>query len=127
MLNSVIIHGRLTKDTELKKTNGGVDVLAFSIANDRFVNGQKKTDFFDVIAWNQNAKFIHGHFNKGDNIIIVGRLQTREYTAQDGATRKVCEIVVDRVEFAGGGQKADKSADSAEKTADSGDDLPFNV
>ena len=120
MLNSVTIHGRLTKDTELKKTNGGADVLAFSIANDRFVNGQKKTDFFDVIAWNQNAKFIHGHFSKGDNIIIVGRLQTREYITQDGATRKVCEIVVDRVEFAGGGQKTDKPADS-------GDDLPFNV
>lgn len=126
MLNSIIIHGRLTKDTELKQTQGGAAVLAFSIANDRFVNGQKKTDFFDVIAWNQNAKFIHGHFNKGDNIIIVGRLQTREYTTQDGATRKVCEIVVDRVEFAGGGQKADKPAET-DKPADSGDDLPFNV
>lgn len=127
MLNSIIIHGRLTKDTELKKTSGNADVLAFSIANDRFVNGQKKTDFFDVIAWNQNAKFIHGHFNKGDNIIIVGRLQTREYTAQDGTTRKVCEIVVDRVEFAGGGQKAEtKPVTTAQESAVSGD-LPFDV
>ena len=120
MLNSVIIYGRLTKDTELKKTSGNADVLAFSIANDRFVNGQKKTDFFDVIAWNQNAKFINGHFNKGDNIIVIGRLQNREYTTQDGATRKVCEIVVDRVEFAGGGQKAENksAADSGEMSFD---------
>lgn len=120
MLNSVIIHGRLTKNTELKKTNGNADVLAFSIANDRFVNGQKKTDFFDVIAWNQNAKFINGHFSKGDNIIIIGRLQNREYTTQDGTTRKVSEIVVDHVEFAGDGQKTENKP-----AADSGE-MPFN-
>jgi single-strand DNA-binding protein len=125
MLNSIAIHGRLTKDTELKQTQGGAVVLSFSIANDRFLNGQKKTDFFDVIAWNQNAKFINQHFKKGDGIIIIGRIQTREYTTQDGTTRRVVEIVVDRVEFAGGGTKTEKTADSGD-SADVDDD-PFEV
>ena len=101
MLNSVIIHGRLTKDTKLKPSEGGAVVLAFSVANERFVKGQKKTDFFEILAWNKNAKFINSHFSKGDEIIIVGRLQTREYTDKAGNQKKAVEIVVDRVEFAG--------------------------
>lgn len=123
MLNSVTIHGRLTKDTELKQTQGGAVVLAFSVANDSFVKGQKKTDFFDVIAWNQNAKFINSHFAKGDGIIICGRLQTREYTDNAGNQKKAVEIVVDRVEFAGGNKSANPKPVS-DVPADSGEN-PF--
>ena len=121
MLNNVIIHGRLTKDVQLKKTSSGADVVAFSIANDRFVSGEKKTDFFDVIAWNANAKFVNQYFKKGDGIIIIGRLQTRDFTDKDGNARRTVEIVVDRVEFAGGGNKTEKN-----EPVNSGD-LPFEV
>ena len=116
MLNSVIIHGRLTADIELKQTNNGAAVVAFSIANDRYSNGEKKTDFFNILAWNQNAKFINSHFKKGDSIIVVGRLQSREYVDSKGVNRKTVEIVVEHVEFAGGNK---------EKTAaESGDAIP---
>ena len=119
MLNNVIIHGRLTKDVQLKQTNNGAAVVAFSVANDRFVNGEKKTDFFDAIAWNANAKFLNQYFKKGDGIIIIGRLQTRDYTDKDGNARRTVEIVVEHIEFAGGGNKADKPAESG--------GLPFEV
>ena len=115
MLNSVIIHGRLTKDIELKQTNNGAAVITFSVANDRFVNGEKKTDFFDLIAWNQNAKFINQHFKKGDGIIVVGRLQNREYVDSNGNNRRIIEIVVDRVEFAGGNKEKTANAESADE------------
>ena len=120
MLNSISIHGRLTRDIQLKQTNNGAAVVTFSIANDRFVNGEKKTDFFDVIAWNANAKFINQHFKKGDGIIIIGRLQTRDYTDKEGNARRAVEIVVDHVEFAGG-NKTEKT-----DSADSGD-MPFEL
>lgn len=112
MLNQVIIHGRFTKGVELKQTNNGAAVVAFTLANDRIVNGEKKTDFFDVIAWNQNAKFINQFFKKGDGIIVIGRLQTREYVDSKGNNRKTTEIVVDRVEFAGGNKAKNANADS---------------
>ena len=119
MLNSVIILGRLTADAEIKKTNGGADVLAFSIANDRYSSGEKKTEFFNILAWNQNAKFINQNFKKGDGIIIIGRLQNREFIGSDGKNHKTTEIVVDRVEFAGGNKEKTAAA--------SGEPLPFDV
>lgn len=112
MLNTVIIHGRFTKDIELKQTNNGAAVVTFTLANDRIVNGEKKSDFLDVIAWNQNAKFINQYFKKGDGIIVIGRLQTREYVDTKGNNRKATEIVVDRVEFAGGNKAKNTNADS---------------
>lgn len=104
MLNQIIIHGRLTNDPsmQIKNTNNGSIVLPFSVACDRWNNGTKTTDFFDVIAWNNTASFIAKHFKKGSDIIIVGRLQARSYETQDGEKRKVCEIVVNSVEFVGG-------------------------
>lgn len=110
MLNNVIIHGRLTADIELKKTNGGADVVTFSIANDRYSNNEKKTDFFNVLAWNQNAKFINKNFKKGDGIIVLGRLQNREYVGSDGKNHKTTEIIVDHVEFAGGNKEKTAAA-----------------
>ena len=124
MLNNVTIHGRLTKDIQLKQTGNGSTVCAFSIANDRYINGEKKVDFFDVIAWNASAKFISQHFGKGDGIIIVGRLQSREYTDSDGKNRKIMEIVAEKTEFAGGNRNDNRN--NMTETAESGD-VPFDV
>lgn len=119
MLNCIVIHGRLTRDASLKNTNGGSIVTSFSIACDRFSNGNKTTDFFDVVAWNNTATFISNHFKKGDNIIITGRLQTRSWTTETGENRKTTEILVLNVEFAGGNNKANEptAATTAEPTA----------
>lgn len=102
-LNKAIMMGRITKDIELRRTGSGVAVASFSIAVDRDFGkneaGEKETDFFDVVAWRQTAEFVAKHFGKGRMIVIVGSLQTRSWTDNNGNKRKTVEIVADNVYF----------------------------
>lgn len=79
MLNRITMTGRLVADPELRRTQSGVSVTSFRIANDRdYGKGEEKeTDFFDVVAWRSTAEFICKYFTKGRMISVDGRLQTR--------------------------------------------------
>ena len=104
MYNKVILMGRIVNDLELKSTPAGVSVLSFRIAVDRRyqVKGEdKKSDFFNVVAWRNEAEFISRYFSKGRMILIEGELQTRSYTDKNGNTAYVTEIIVDRSTFTG--------------------------
>ena len=84
MLNSCVFMGRITKDIELRRTSAGVAVASFTIACDRDFNpnGQKETDFFDIVAWRGTAEFIERNFGKGKMIVVSGRLQNRKWEAR---------------------------------------------
>ena len=84
MLNRAIMMGRLCADLELKHTQTQVAVCSFRIAVDRDYskNGDKETDFFDVVAWRTTAEFICKYFTKGRMIVVDGRMQTRSWTSQ---------------------------------------------
>lgn len=103
MLNKVIIMGRLTRDPEIKKVNGDVSVCSFSVACDRdTVNKQsneRETDFFDVTAWRSTADFVSKYFSKGRMIVVVGRLQKRNYTDKDGNKRSTVDIIAESIYF----------------------------
>ena len=103
MLNSVNLCGRLTADPELKTTQSGVSVTAFSLAVERDYqsNGEKKTDFIPIVAWRNTAEFAAKYFNKGKMMIVNGRLELRDYTAKDGTKRTVAEVIADHCYFAG--------------------------
>ena len=104
MLNKTLIMGRICNDLEVKTTPSGRNVLSFRIAVDRDYQPkgeEKKTDFFDVIAWQNNADFISRFFGKGRLIIIVGELQTRSYTDKNNVQRTVTEILVNNAYFTG--------------------------
>lgn len=104
MFNKVIMLGRVTQDLELKTTPSGVSVLSFSIAVDRrFQNKgeEKKADFFNCVAWRQEAEFIARYWTKGRPILVEGELQNRSYVDKNGVTRYVTEIIVDRAAFTG--------------------------
>ena len=81
MLNRITMTGRLVADPELRRTQSGVSVTSFRIANDRdYGKGEEKeTDFFDVVAWRSTAEFICKYFTKGRMISVDGRLQTRGF------------------------------------------------
>lgn len=106
-LNKVILGGRLTQNPELKQTTSGIMVLTFSIAvnrkyapkNEDGSVGQAQADFINCVAWRQQAEFISRYFHKGSSICIVGNIQTRTYTDQQGAKRYVTEVVVDEAYF----------------------------
>ena len=100
-LNKVILGGRLTADPELKQTPNGVPVVSFSIAvNRRFGSGgQQQADFFNVTAWRATAEFVSRYFHKGSSICVVGSIQNRTWTDQNGQKRYATDIIADEVQF----------------------------
>ncbi len=102
MLNRIILIGRLTRDPELRYVPSGQPVASFTLAVDRpFVNqqGERATDFIDIVAWRRLAEQVTQHLNKGRLVAVEGRLQIRSYETQDGQKRKVAEVVADGVRF----------------------------
>lgn len=101
--NKVILGGRLTADPELKQTPNGVPVVSFSIAvNRRFQskeNAQQQTDFFNVTAWRATAEFVSRFFRKGSSICIVGTIQNRTWTDNQGVKRYATDIIAEEVQF----------------------------
>jgi single-strand DNA-binding protein len=97
MLNKVILIGRLATDPELKYTPSGVAVTSFRIAVDRRMApneaGEKETDFINIVAWRQSAEFAANYLNKGRLVAVDGRLQIRNWVAQDGTKRSTAEVV----------------------------------
>lgn len=101
-MNKVIIIGRNTKAIELKQTSSGASVAEFSIAVDRTfksANGERETDFFNCVAFSKLAETISKYVNKGDQLAVDGRLQTRNYTNKEGRKVYITEIIVENVEF----------------------------
>lgn len=99
--NTVTLVGNLTRDPELRFTQGGRAVASFGIAvNRRYqVNGewQEQTSFFNVVAWGQLGENAAASLTKGARIIVSGRLEQREYQTQQGEKRTVVEINADEV------------------------------
>ena len=131
MLNKCFLLGRMTKDPEIRRTNGGTAVTSFTLAVDRDykTNGEKETDFIEVVAWRNTAEFVSKYFSKGRMAIVEGRLQIREWTDKSGNKRRTAEVVADNVYF-GDSKKENKEAseykqaDFAEISEEDGE-LPF--
>jgi single-strand DNA-binding protein len=101
MLNRVILIGRLTRDPELRYTQGGTPVTRFTIAVDRNFknsNGERDTDFIQVIAYRQLAELGANFLSKGKLCCVDGRLQIRSYE-KDGVKHWVSEIIADTIQF----------------------------
>lgn len=114
MLNKWEGMGRLTKDPELRRTPSGTAVATFSIAVDRDFkgkDGERETDFIDIVAWRQTAEFVSKHLTKGRMAVVEGRLQIRDYTNKDGQKRRVAEIVADNIYF--GDSKRDNDGEGS--------------
>ena len=103
MLNHIVLMGRLTRDPEISHTGSGTPCANFSIAVDRDFgkneNGEKETDFIDIVAWRNTAEFVDKYFSKGRMAVVSGRLQIRSWTDKDGNKRRTAEIVADNVYF----------------------------
>lgn len=100
MLNSVTLHGRLTKDVELRYTQSEKAVASFTIACDR-PGRDKGADFIPCVAWENTAQMLDKWFHKGSEIVLSGRLQSRQYEDKSGNKRTAYEVVVSSVDFCG--------------------------
>lgn len=98
MINRTVLVGRLTRDPELRYTQGGTAVASFTLAvNRQFTNsqGEREADFINCVIWQKAAENFVNFTNKGSLVGIDGRLQTRNYENQQGQRVYVTEVVVD--------------------------------
>lgn len=104
-MNKVILIGRLARDPELRTTPSNLSVATFSIAVSRPFTPQSgnapETDFISCVVWRRQAENLAKYCRKGSQIAVEGRIQTRNYTAQDGSKRYVTEVMCDNITFLG--------------------------
>jgi len=133
-MNKVTLMGRLTKDPEIKFTQtSNMKVATFSLAvNRRFIKQgeERQADFINIVAWNKSAEFCEKYFRKGQQVGIIGRIQTRNYEKEDKTRVYITEVVAEELYFADT-KKEEVSdlqyeAQSGPATHDAnGDELPF--
>ena len=97
-MNTINLTGRLTRDPELRYSQNGTAVTAFSLAVARQFN-RDTTDFIDCVAFGKTAEIIAHHLNKGSQIGVTGSLQIESYTKKDGTKAKAVKVKVDSFEF----------------------------
>lgn len=134
-MNKVILMGRLTKDPDIRYTQSSNTLVAsFSLAvNRRFVKEgeERQADFINIVAWGKTGEFCSKYFSKGQQIGLVGRIQTRTWDDDQGQKHYVTEVIAEEVYFAGDKKNSDNSENNNVDTTNTdydtfqGDDLPF--
>ena len=130
--------GRLTKDPEIRNTQTNNTMVAnFSLAvNRRFVKEgeERQADFINIVAWGKTAEFCNKYFRKGQQVGVIGRIQTRTWDDDQGQKHYVTEVVAEEVYFAdskkdnntqGDMQNELPISDASSFEITNSDDLPF--
>ena len=146
-MNKVILMGRLTRDPEVRYTQTNNTLVAsFALAVDRRFARQgeeRQADFFNVVAWSKTGEFCSKYFKKGQQVGVIGRLQTRTWDDDQGQKHYVTEVIAEEAYFTGskkdsdnGGANFDNAfgampeanqtpSENSDFETFSGDDLPF--
>ena len=130
-MNKVVLMGRLTRDPEVRYTNGNNTLVAsFGLAvNRRFAKQgeERQADFINVVAWDKTGEFCSKFFKKGQQVGVIGRIQTRNYDDKDGKKVYVTEVIAEEAYFADTRREEntpfEQQAQDFEQVTD--DDLPF--
>ena len=104
-MNKVILVGRLTRDPDIRYTQGqnSMAVARYTLAVDRrrtSADGQREADFIGCVAFGRQAEFAERYLHQGTKLIVTGRIQTGSYTRQDGQKVYTTDVVVEDQEFA---------------------------
>ena len=143
-INRVVLVGNLTKDPELRHTPSGTAVCSLRLAvNTRrkdSATGEwtEKPNYFDITVWGNQGESCAQYLGKGRPVAVDGRLEWREWDAQDGTKRQAVEIIADSVQFLGGRGDAEgggqpqfvpagaaAQTENADFAAGADDDIPF--
>lgn len=101
-MNRVMLIGRLTTKPELRYTGANLPYCRFSLAVNRTFNnaqGQRETDFINIIVWRKQAENVCNFLNKGSLVSVEGRIQTGSYDDKDGNKRYTTDVLVSRIHF----------------------------
>ena len=103
-MNKVILMGRLTRDPEVRYTQTNNTLVAsFSLAvNRRFAKQgeERQADFINIVAWSKTGEFCSKYFKKGQQVAVIGRIQTRNWDDEQGQKHYVTEVVAEEAYFA---------------------------
>ena len=139
-MNKVILMGRLTKDPEVRYTQTNNTLVAsFSLAvNRRFAKQgeERQADFVNIVAWNKTGEFCSKYFKKGQQVGVIGRLQTRNWEDDKGQKHYITEVIAEEAYFADSKKDSEGSSsfentfgsevsENSEFSVSSDDDLPF--
>lgn len=124
-MNKCHIIGRMTKDPEVRYTQGGTAVATFTLAVDRRVakDKPKEADFIPCVVWGEMADgVVKNYCHKGKQVAVEGRIQVRSYDAKDGTKRYVTEVIVNDLELLGKSEGGNKQGGGNYPTDD---EIPF--
>ncbi len=146
-MNKVILMGRLTKDPEVRYSQGegSLAIARFSLAVDRRRTGNnadgQTADFINIVAFGKLGEFAEKYLHKGTKVTLSGRIQTGNYTNKEGVKVYTTDVIADDIEFAesknSAGNDGGFSGNSMSQPASAGDgfmnipdgideELPFN-
>ena len=135
-MNSVQLIGRLTRDPEVRYTDGGLSIARFSLAVERRFKQENgaDADFINIVSFGKTAEFIEKYFHKGMKVALNGRIQTGSYTDKDGKKVYTTDVIAENVEFCE--SKGNSTNNETSAPAQDGDfmnvpdgideELPFN-
>lgn len=134
-LNKVMIIGHLGRDPEMRFTPSGRPVTNFNVATSRSWNSsdgtrRTETEWFNIVAWGNLAEICNKYLEKGQQVYIEGRLQTRHWEDDEGNKRSTVEVVAREMVMLGKRKKAEESQDEGqdedfETEFDEEDEFPF--
>jgi len=134
-MHKIVVIGRLGQDPEMRFMPNGNAVTSFSVASDNPRNGEKHTEWIKCSTFGKLAATADQYLRKGLRVYLEGPFHTNEYTRQDGVTAFSIEMVVNNMEFLGGGaaqnsgnyepEEEEIVSDIREIQEDDVDDLPF--
>ena len=116
-MNRVILMGRLTRDPDVRYTQGNepMAVARYTLAVNRRTrkeDGSQEADFINIVAFRKAGEFAEKYFRQGMRVLVAGRIQTGSYTNKDGQRIYTTDVIVDEQEF------ADAKRDGAESSHD---------
>ena len=112
MFNRIVLVGNLTRDIDLRYTQGGAAIGSSGIAVTRkfSVNGEKReeTCFIDITFFGKQAEIANQYLSKGSKLLVEGRLKFDQWTDNNGQNRSKHTVVVENMEMLGGGQQSNQ-------------------
>lgn len=134
-MNKVVLMGRLARDVDSRYTstnNTAVSIFPLAV-NRRFVKQgeERQADFIQIVAWGKTAEFCSKYFKKGQQVGVIGRIETRNYDDKDGKRVYVTEVIAEEVYFADSrkddtnGSNSNPFESVQDFTPVTDDDLPF--
>ena len=132
-MNKVILMGRLTRDPEVRYSQGenATAVARYTLAVDRRFrrnnDGEQSADFIGCVAFGKSAEFAEKYFRQGIKVVVTGRIQTGSYTNKDGQKVYTTDVVVEDQEFAESKASQQNGGDSAPVSSDGFTSIPDGI